>query len=440
MSENLDTIYALSSGAGRAAISVIRVSGAHVRNLLYQLVGDVPRPRNAVYREIRHAQSGEIIDSGIILFFPGPASFNGEDICEFHIHGSNAVIRRLLMVLSEMPGLRLAEPGEFSRRALYNGKMDLTQIEGLADLIEAETEFQRRNAQSHSRGMLAEFTANSRLEVLSLLALVEAQIDFSDESDVPESLALELRQRADALLGQIQRLIGTSGAGERLRNGWRVVIAGPVNSGKSALFNALCGRDAAIVSPFAGTTRDVNRAYLDFGGLPVVLMDVAGIRGTDDPIESIGIERAMAEIGNADLVIWAQAVGEAAVEPPAHERLVTITTKADLLDPDARRECVHICVSAVSDPGTDGLVNYIRARGVAEFGAAEDILISHERQRLALAGAAAGLARFEQSLVRGLEFAAADLREAAMGLERLAGRIDVEEVLGQIFARFCIGK
>ena len=419
---------------------MIRLSGSRVRAALDLLAGGVPEPRAAVLRKLYHPDSKEEIDSGLILFFSDPRSFTGEDLAEFHVHGSNAVIKQLLQALSGLTGFRLAEPGEFSRRALLNGKMDLSQAEGLADLIHAETAFQRRNALATSSGKLGQVVSWLRSEMLELLALIEAQIDFSDEGDVTGPLEAQVLERGSRVLGRIERLAGTAVAGERLREGWRVVIAGPANSGKSALFNALCGREAAIVSPFAGTTRDVNTAYLDVGGYPVILMDVAGFRETDDPVEAIGIDRAEKELERADFILWANAADQAEVSPVHGDaRVLRILTKGDLGQPRGKGR-QPVITSAVGAPGIDALVEAILERISSTAPGDEPILIAHERQRRALADSAEAIRTLPISLSRGLEFAAADLRRAVRSLERLTGAIDVEDVLGVIFSRFCIGK
>jgi tRNA modification GTPase len=297
-----DTIFALSSGRPPAAIAVIRVSGPRAGFALEQLIGRVPAPRRASLARVRDPASAEVIDEGLALWFPGPRSETGEDMAELQVHGGRAVIAAVLGALAKLPGLRPAEAGEFTRRAFENGRMDLTAVEGLADLVAAETEAQRRQAFRQLKGLLGERAESWRQRLIEALALVEAGIDFSDEGDVPQGLLT----RALALIGPLAEEIAKAGAGqgERLREGLRVAIAGPPNAGKSTLFNRLAQRDVAIVSPFPGTTRDVLEVHLDLGGYPVTVLDTAGIREANDPVEREGVRRASEQAAKADLVLW----------------------------------------------------------------------------------------------------------------------------------------
>ena len=302
MTTERDTIFALSSGRPPAAIAVIRVSGPRAGAALQALIGRLPKPRHATFARVRDPARAEVIDEGIALWFPGPNSETGEDVAELQIHGGRAVIAATLAALAKLPGLRPAEAGEFTRRAFENGRIDLPAVEGLADLVAAETEAQRRQAYQHLRGLLGERAETWRQRLIEALALVEAGIDFSDEDDVPKAAMAQ----ALALVAPLAEEIGKActGGGERLREGLRVAIAGPPNAGKSTLFNRLARREAAIVSPFPGTTRDVLELHLDLGGYPVTVLDTAGIRESEDPVEREGVRRATEQALAADLVLW----------------------------------------------------------------------------------------------------------------------------------------
>ena len=298
-----ETIFALSSGRPPAAIAVVRVSGTRAGAALEAIIGKVPDPRKAALAQIR-GPDGEVIDQALVLWFPAPHSETGEDVAEFQLHGGRAVIAGVLSALSRIDGLRPAEAGEFTRRAFENGKLDLTAVEGLADLVMAETEGQRRQAFRQMTGALGKRAESWRSQLIQALAMVEARIDFSDEADVPQDLVTPALQIARALEGEITSVLADDGRGERLREGLVVAIAGPPNAGKSTLLNRIAKRDAAIVSPYAGTTRDVIEVHLDLAGLPVTLLDTAGIRETDDPVEREGVLRARARAESADLVLW----------------------------------------------------------------------------------------------------------------------------------------
>lgn len=306
MIQSAATIFALSSGRGTAAIAVIRISGPRAGAALTALGVKIPEPRKAGFARIRDPQSGEVIDEALALWFPGPKSETGEDVAELQPHGGRAVIAAVLAALSRVEGLRMAEPGEFTRRGFENGKLDLTAVEGLADLVMAETEGQRRQALRQMQGALGKRAEDWRQQLIQALALVEARIDFSDEGDVPEHLVEPALAIARTLAGEIEAALADGRRGERLREGLVVAIAGPPNAGKSTLLNRIARRDAAIVSPYAGTTRDVIEVHLDLGGWPVTLLDTAGIRPTDDPVEMEGVRRARARAAAADLVLWVE--------------------------------------------------------------------------------------------------------------------------------------
>jgi tRNA modification GTPase len=446
-----DTIFALSSGRPPAAIAVVRVSGPRAGEALRALIGRVPEPRRAALARVRDPDSGEIIDEALALWFPGPNSETGEDVAELQLHGGRAVLAAVLAALGRIDGLRPAEAGEFTRRAFANGQLDLTEVEGLADLIYAETEAQRRQAYRQLKGLLGDKAEDWRRQLIEALALVEAGIDFSDEADVPAALAEEAKDGAARLLAEIRAVLADGHRGERLRDGMVVAIAGPPNAGKSTLLNRLAKREAAIVSPYAGTTRDVIEVHLDLDGYPVTLLDTAGVRETADPVELEGVNRARARAAEADLVLWvvdANDVGAQAI-PKGGGRAWLIRNKVDLLGPEAataawvRNECepdkqiqIH-SISAKEGVGIDSLLQALAAVASAHLGA-EPALITRARHRHALEETAESLAhalqRAEDDLV------AEELRLAARALGRLTGRVDVEDILDVIFRDFCIGK
>jgi tRNA modification GTPase len=437
---------------------VIRISGPQSGPALKALIGRVPEPRRAAFAVVREPTTGEMIDESLALWFPGPQSETGEDVAELQTHGGRAVIAAVLAALGAMDGLRLAEPGEFTRRAFESGRMDLTQVEALADLIGAETQAQRRQAFAQVRGLLGERAERWRQSVIDARAQVEAGIDFSDEGDVPGNLVTQAVTIVRAVKAEIADAIASAGRGERLRDGLTVVIAGAPNAGKSTLLNRIARRDAAIVSPFAGTTRDVIEVHLDLDGYPVTLIDTAGLRErSDDPIEQEGMRRARETAARADLVLWVADAsapepmdeGNGSSHPPAGgARRITVLNKIDRLDAAAvrtvearAREPDHMAVSAATGRGIDRLVSEI-VRAAAASLALEPALVSRERQRITLTEVAAALAAADKSAAAGdgEEIVAEHLRHAATGLGRLTGRIDVEEVLDVIFRDFCIGK
>lgn len=439
-----DTIVALATGAGLAAVAVIRVSGPRTREVLEAFCDGVPPPRHAALRDIG-PPSRPTIDRGLVLWFPAPASFTGEDMAELQLHGSRAVIRAVLDALLKLPFTRLAEPGEFARRAFENGKLDLTEVEGLADLIAAETEAQRRQALAQSEGSLRRLYEGWRAELLGAQALIEAGLDFADEGDVATDVSVKAGAVVERLLQSIARHLGDN-RGERLRDGVRIVIAGPPNAGKSSLLNALAKRDVAIVSEEAGTTRDVIEVHLDLGGVPVILTDTAGIREAQGKVEAAGITRALARVEDADLVLWLvdatapQWTLTDGLEQVGHgpEQFVSVLNKIDLAKPQAGR--ADVSVSAKTGAGLDALIALLadRAGELLSSGAGTPA-ITRTRHRIELEAGRAALERFgDRSLSP--ELKAEELRIAAHHLGRLTGRIDVEEVLSAIFAEFCIGK
>lgn len=453
MTESADTIYALSSGPVPAAIGVVRISGPQARAALEALVGRVPESRRAMLATIRDPASGETIDQALVLFFEGPNSETGEDVAELQLHGGRAVIAATFAALSRIPALRPAEAGEFTRRGFENGKLDLTAVEGLADLIYADTEAQRRQAVRQLQGLLGDRAENWRLRLIEAMALAEAGIDFSDEADVASDVAVRALNAARLLQQEIAALLAEGRRGERLREGLVVAIAGPPNAGKSTLLNRIARRDVAIVSPHAGTTRDVIEVHLDLGGYPVTLLDTAGIRETDDPVEREGVARARSRAAGADLVLWLTE-GEGANPDSGQSsgpETWRVRTKIDLrpvsaADEQARRmlgtEDWHFYeLSAVSGEGVDRLLADLTAFAKSALESREPALVTRERQRYLLEQAESALKRAISEGETGREDTfAEELRIASQALGRLTGRVDVEDVLDKIFRDFCIGK
>jgi tRNA modification GTPase len=483
-----ETIYALSSGRPPAAIGVVRICGDRAGEALKALIGKIPAPRKAALARIR-GHDGEIIDQALALWFPAPRSETGEDIAELQLHGGRAVIAAVLSALSRLDGLRPAEPGEFARRAFENGKLDLTAVEGLADLVMAETEGQRRQAFRQMTGALGNRVENWRAQLIQALALVEARIDFSDEADVPQDLVTPALQIARSLSGEIASALADGGRGERLREGLVVAIAGPPNAGKSTLLNRIAKREAAIVSPYAGTTRDVIEVHLDLCGLPVTLLDTAGIRETVDPVELEGVRRARERASAADLILWVvDASASAPLPDDARQRrgsrpapaVWLVRNKIDLLHTDAGRNeysCqvdrsneqsfqtnkpfknmvsreltdksefefngneLQFSISAITGEGFDDLLRQLARYAERFLAGAESALVTRERHRHALQDVVAALRRAltDDTSMRE-DLLAEELRIAARALGRLTGRVDVEDVLDVIFRDFCIGK
>jgi tRNA modification GTPase len=442
-----DTIFALSSGRPPAAIAVVRISGSAAGRVLEKLGGRLPVPRVATLVTLRRAE-GAAIDDAVVLFFPAPHSATGEDIAELQVHGSRAVLAAIFEELGDIDGLRAAEAGEFTRRAFENGKLDLTEAEGLDDLIHADTEAQRRQALRQFKGLLGERAQDWRTRIIEASALVEAGIDFSDEGDVPDELIAPARATITALRGEIEDALSSAARGERLREGLVVAIAGPPNAGKSTLLNCLARREAAIVSPHAGTTRDVIEVQLDLDGFPVVLLDTAGIRDTRDPVEEEGVRRARTRAAEADLVLWLTDP-TADLVPPGAELgnggpVWLVETKADLV-PGERgtlpaRASVAFRISATDGSGLPELTAALAGFAGEYFAAGESGLVTRARQKALLETAAAALRRAGQVVDGADEILAEELRVAAHTLGRLLGKVDVEDILDKIFKDFCIGK
>jgi len=439
------TIFALATGRLPSAIAVVRVSGPGAGAVLDALAGRLPPPRAATRVLLRNAVR-QPIDDAVVLWFPGPASATGEDVAEFHVHGGRAVLAALFAALSAFSGLRVAGPGEFTRRAFENGKLDLTEAEALDDLIHADTERQRRQALRQLNGLLGDRARDWRARIIEASALIEAGIDFADEGDVPAELMAPAREKIRTLLGEIQEVLAAQGQSERLRDGLVVAIAGPPNVGKSTLMNQLARREVAIVSPHAGTTRDVIEVALDLDGYPVTVIDTAGVRETGDPVEQEGVRRAKARAAEADLVLWlidAQNPLEpvAAVAPVWMVRNKVDLDAAGSANGTAQRPETVMADFRISARRGDGVAQLITALvgfAGAFFGSGEGGLIIRTRQRQWLQDAAGSLQR---SLAgQGEELAAEELRAAAFSLGRLLGRVDVEDILDVIFREFCVGK
>lgn len=446
MNSRDQTIFALSSGRPPAAIAIVRVSGVQARVAVEKLCGKLPQPRTAHVTTLRDSD-GNGIDESVALWFPAPHSATGEDIAEFQIHGGRAVIVALFEALGKVEGLRLAEPGEFTRRAFENGKLDLTEAEGLDDLIHADTDRQRRQALRQLNGLLGEKAESWRKQIIEASALIEAGIDFSDEGDVSEELIAPALKKISALKKEIEETLSLSAQSERLRDGLVVAIAGPPNAGKSTLLNRLARRDAAIVSPYAGTTRDAIEVHLDLDGYPVTLIDTAGIRDTADPVEQEGVRRARERARSADLVLWLVDAGDPT--PPevdgelkgapiwiARNKIDLVSTAALL--PKSSGQMFDI--SASRGDGMAELVARMISFAQEFFASSENGIISRARHRTLLRETADSLGRAISVAGQGDELLAENLRIAVHSLGRLTGRVDVEDILDVIFREFCIGK
>lgn len=447
------TIVALASGHGRAGVAVVRVSGPAAGSLLAEVAGAVPAPRVATRAALRDPGDGRVLDDGLVLWFPAPASYTGEDVAELHVHGGMAVVSGVLGALRARRGVRVAEPGEFTRRAFLNGKLDLVQAEAVADLVDAETEAQRRQALDQLEGRLGAVCDSWRARLRDALARLEAVIDFPDE-ELPADLMVSVRREAGGLLGELVAHLEDGRRGERLRSGLYVAIAGAPNVGKSSLLNALARRDAAIVSERAGTTRDVVEVRLDLGGLPVTVADTAGLRESGDEIEGEGIRRALATAAAADLrIVMVEAAPviemESRVESLLDEDAVVVVNKIDLHEVAAgvrvkgRRAWP---LSVTTGRGLDGFVKALEREVGRRMGRGEAPPLTRERHRSAVEETAACLRRFLAGSEDGgaadarVELLAEELRLGARALGRITGRIDVEELLDVVFRDFCIGK
>ena len=430
------TIFALSSGRAPSAIAIVRVSGPLAATAMMSLARKIPPPRVATRALLRDAH-GQPIDDSVVLWFPGPASATGEDIAELHVHGGRAVLAALFAALSGLENVRTAEPGEFTRRAFENGKLDLTEAEGLDDLIHADADRQRRQALRQLKGMLGDRARDWRERIIGASALIEARIDFSDEGDVSAELIAPARAKVESLLAEIEEVLGAQGKAERLRDGLVVAIAGTPNVGKSTLINQLARREVAIVSPYAGTTRDVIEVQLDLDGYPVTVIDTAGIRETDDPVEQEGVRRARARAAEADLVLW---LFDSVAPTRSEETAVPLWMVLNKIDLGAMSSGADFEISAGRGDGIPALISALVKFAQDFFGSDEGGLITRDRQRQLLQQTVLSLQRSISMFEQGEEFAAEELRAAAYTLGRLLGRVDVEDILDVIFREFCIGK
>ena len=437
-----DTIFAQASGVGKAAVAVFRVSGPACAAALEALApGAIFPDRTAVLRTLRNPASGEPLDRALVTRFAAPRSFTGEEMAELHVTGGRAVPAAVAGALTKLAGLRLAEPGEFAWRAFLNGKIDLSEVEGLADLVEAETEAQRRQAQRIAGGALRRECDAIRGLLIDAMAAIEAQLDFSDVEDAEGLTSESVRDAARRAVARIDRALAGARSAERLRSGFVVVIAGPPNVGKSTLMNAIAGRDVAITSPFAGTTRDPIEVALDLEGYPVVLVDTAGIRDSDDPVEREGVRRAQERAAHADLTLWLDdggGTGDGAVAGPT----LKVRSKADLArqGPGVSTAGAEFAISAKTGEGIDALLAAITERAVEGLSSAEPAVLTLARHREAFSSARRLLAPLVSADLIEVELAAEEFRGAAAAMDRVVGRIGVEDVLGQIFSRLCVGK
>ncbi|MFZ4531368.1 MAG: tRNA uridine-5-carboxymethylaminomethyl(34) synthesis GTPase MnmE [Alsobacter sp.] len=434
-----DTIFALATPPGRSAVAILRISGPGSRFVLETICGQLPAPREARLRTLRDAE-GQDVDRGLVLWFPGPASATGEDCAEFHVHGGRAIVEALLQILVRLPACRPAGPGEFTRRALENGRIDLTQAEAVADLVEAATDAQRIQALRQEGGALRQAVVHWRTLLVEVLAQLGALLDFADESDVGEDRTRQvaLVTLAD-LSASLTAALQSAKRGERLREGFLVVFAGAPNAGKSSLVNAMAGRDIAIVTPHAGTTRDVVTVDIAIAGLPIRLADTAGLRETVDPVEAIGIGRALEQAEAADLTLWLSPDGFVGCGPPG-DLVLKVRTQIDSVPERFDDGKADLAVSALTGEGLD----LLRNRMVDLLGGtqASPSLVTRLRHRLAIVQALDHVQSARDGLTFGRwpELVAEDVRLAVRALDELVGAVGVETVLDRLFAGFCIGK
>ena len=442
------TIYALSSGPGISGISVIRISGKNTSKVIMQLTGkELPHPRVATLRKINKINTSELIDEGIILWFPGPESYTGEDMAEIQVHGSKAVIDALHTSISKIENCRLAEPGEFTKLAFQNGKINLLKAESVADLISSETEIQRQQAIKIMNGKSADQFNFLREKLLKILSHVEAKIDFPDE-DLPNDILEEIKKSSDDVLKNIEKILNDQKVGERIREGFKIAILGPTNAGKSSLLNHLSNRDVAIVSEVAGTTRDVIETHLNIDGYPVIISDTAGIRDSKDEIEKKGIKLSLNRAEEADLklvVVDAKSLDFTDVlKSLLDENAILVINKSDLLEADINPEIKklnYVLISIKENLNIDELISKIKNNLKNKFITTDDILITRERHRQHLEQCLEHLNNFnKKNEVEDFDKAAEDLRLATRHLGMIVGKVDVEEILGSIFNDFCIGK
>ena len=442
------TIYALSTGPGISGIAVVRVSGKEATEVVKKLTGhDLPVPRVATLKKINYINTNNLIDEGIVIWFPGPHSYTGEDLAEFHVHGSRAVVSALHSSISGIKNCRLAEPGEFTKLAFQNGKINLLKAEGIADLVSAETEIQRKQAVEIMNGKSSDKFTSWRAKLLKILAHVEAKIDFPDE-DLPKDILDEIQKTSNQVSKEIEKVLDDQKVGERIREGFKIAIVGPTNAGKSSLLNYLSKRDVAIVSEIAGTTRDVIETHLNLDGYPVVVSDTAGIRESKNEIEKKGIKLALNRAEDADLkliIVDAKSVDFTSVlKELIDENAILVVNKSDLLVGNINNELKkhdHILVSIKNNLNLDKLILKIKKKLENKFISYGDILITRERHRQHLEQCISHLKNFKnKNGSEDYDKAAEDLRLATRHLGRIVGKVDVEEILGSIFNDFCIGK
>ncbi len=442
------TIYALSSGPGISGVAVIRLSGQDTSKVIQLLTGkEPPKPRVATLRKINKINTSELIDEGLILWFPGPESYTGEDMAEIQVHGSKAVVDALHSSLSDIENCRLAEPGEFTKLAFQYGKINLLKAESIADLISSETEIQRQQAIKIMNGKSSDQFNFLREKLLKILSSVEAKIDFPEE-DLPNNILDEIKNSSDEVTNKIKKILNDQKVGERIREGFKIAILGPTNAGKSSLINHLSNRDVAIVSEIAGTTRDVIETHLNIDGYPVIISDTAGIRDSKDEIEKKGIKLSLNRAEEADLklvVIDAKSLDITDVlKDLLHENAILVINKSDLLEKDIDPEIKktnHVLISIKENKNIEELILKIKNNLKNKFLTSDDILITRERHRQHLQQCLDHLNNFNQKKeIEDFDKAAEDLRLATRHLGMIVGKVDVEEILGSIFNDFCIGK
>ena len=442
------TIYALSTGPGVSGVAIVRISGAEASKVIKSLTGkEIPEPRVATLRKINNINTFELIDEGIIIWFPAPQSYTGEDMAEIHVHGGKSVVLALQKEISKVTNCRLAEPGEFTKIAFQNGKINLLKAEGIADLISAETEIQRLQAVKIMQGKSSKKFNQLREKLLKLLSFVEAKIDFPEE-DLPDDNIKKLRKDSSDVLIEINKILNDQKVGEIIREGFRIAIVGPTNAGKSSLLNNLSNREVAIVSEIAGTTRDVIETHLNIDGYPVILSDTAGIRNSKNEIEKKGIKLSLDKAENADLklvVVDAKNIDLSGfLNDLLKKNAILVVNKSDTLkeklDPKATK-FNHVLISLKDNQNIDKLILKIKSNLKYKFISEKDILITRERHRQHLLQCSNHLKNFlDKNEIKDFDKAAEDLRLATRHLGMIVGKVDVEEILGSIFNEFCIGK
>jgi tRNA modification GTPase len=443
------TIYALSTGANKSGIAIIRISGKEVKEILSRIISiNLPKPRLATLCEIKDPVTNELVDKGLLIWFPGPNSYTGDDLAELHIHGSKAVISALISVLSKLDNCRLAEPGEFTKLAFENGKLNLLDVEGLSDLISSETEIQRKQALKILSGDATKKYTNLRNRLLKILSNIEAKIDFPEE-DLPEDILKNIKIETKDIINFINDILDDGRTGEKIRDGFKISILGPTNAGKSTLLNYLSKREVAIVSNIEGTTRDLIEVSLNLDGYPVLITDTAGLRKTSDEIENKGVKLALKSAKNADLkIILLDAKNpyfSTFLDDISDENSIIVLNKSDLVDETTNLDNLklrkYILVSLKEELNLDNLINEIKKRLKDKFLINDNVLISRERHRLNLEKCIHHLNVFlENNSINEFDKAAEDIRIATRYLGKVVGDVDVEEVLGKIFSDFCIGK